>query len=141
MKNVFDVQIENNQEIVKGTLRDTNLLFAARIALADIAELDDVSCIGIYPMSCYVKDENGYEEYRVTGSEITFYLKESAKDSKLVHKLAQRFGCKFEKTPGWDGKSLVATATTEDKKWKFEIRGYVPATCALVTEEIELTAE
>ncbi len=137
-KSVFDTAVEYALENAKSAYRDVNQYLAASVALSGIAELADVSSVGVSSLYGYYGTN---DTYGITGCELTFYLKESAKNSKLVHKLAQRFGCKFEKTPGWDGKSLVAKAKTDDGKWAFEIRGYVPSTCALVTEEVELTAE
>ncbi len=127
MNKLFKDAIENNQGNMSYYLGQVSLLAVTANAFDDIKEMEDISSFSI----------TKYEET----TNITFYLKDDSKDSKLVHRLAQKFGVKFEKTPAWDKKSLRAQGTSSDGLWYFEVAGYIPATCSLVTEEIELTPE
>ncbi len=81
--------------------------------------------------------------YRFTDGaiEVDFTMSESNKDSKFIHRLARKFGVKFEKEKSWDGTSLMYKGNTADGMLKFEIRGVVPATCQVVKTEVALTAE
>ena len=92
--------------------------------IGDIPELEDVSYI-----SCYESGEKLH---------VTFQLEVDKRDSKLIHKLAQRFQVKFTKTKSLFGTGLDATAITADEDLEFKINGYVPATCKLITEEVDL---
>ncbi len=127
MNNLFKDAIQNNNSNMQYYAAQVSLLAMTAESFNDIEELEDVSSLSI----------TKYEET----TNITFYLKDDSKDSKLVHRLAQKFGVKFEKTPAWDKKSLRAQGTSSDGLWYFEVAGYIPATCSLVTEEIELTPE
>lgn len=70
---------------------------------------------------------------------VSFVLKEDRRDSKLAHKLAQRFGCDFKKEKSWDNQTLVYRAETAD--FYLEVSGAVPATCKVVEKEVALSEE
>lgn len=126
-KNALEKALDGARDTIKSATDDLIILSQLDRQLFGIEQLDDVSAVYAY-------------QYKSSGqTEVTFHLKQSAKDSKLVHKLAQRFSIKFEKSPSWDGSSL--TATGKNAAWRFVIKGYVPQTCALIPIETPLTEE
>src|SRR6185369_3878988 len=80
---------------------------------------------------------------------ITLALDSDKKDSRLPHKIAQRFHLKFTKKKGWDGESLEMHAEMPaDRELRpgippihWEIDGVVPKTCEIIFKEIPLTED
>ncbi len=76
---------------------------------------------------------------------ITITLDGDKMESKLPHKIAQRFHLKFTKAPSWDKESLTYKATspaTDDQcEIHWCIEGCKPKTCQLIMREIPLTEE
>lgn len=66
-------------------------------------------------------------------SEITFYLKDEAKSSRLPHKLAQHFGVKFTKSQSYDKASLMYTGKVDfdDTDFTIVVSGAVPVNCTV----------
>ncbi len=76
--------------------------------------------------------------------EIDFTMSDTARDSKLVHRLTRKFGVNFDKEKSYTGTSLkyVGELREDDKRTlKLEVNGVVPATCQVVETEVSLTAE
>lgn len=69
----------------------------------------------------------------IYSTEITFYLKDRAKGSRLPHKLAQHFGVKFVKKQSYDKSSLTYTGKIDFDGTEFTIvvYGAVPQTCTV----------
>ncbi len=139
MKNVIEETMENQTSLMASCAKDLSMFARVLAAMGDIAELSDVSSVSVWRWNHDICTDGEYTE--VAGIEVTFYLKNEHADSKLVHKLTQRFGVEFTKEPNYDGQSLRARGDSKDGLWRFDVAGYVPATCELVTEEIPLTEE
>ncbi len=122
MQKIIKTHIDSALEVIQSQRESINLYLHADELLEGI----DLSDIG----SMYVS------KFQDT-MYLTIYLEK--KDSKLVHKLAQKFDIKFDKKPSWDGMGLTASGKSLDKAIEVEINNYVPATCSLVTETVELT--
>ena len=122
-QNVFEKAIAEKGDYIKSTVEGIgNLVLAARI-IGDVEGLEDVSNVDVY---------------NYAGLDIYLYLKTEAKASKLVHKLAQKLQVKFEKTlDAYSSDSLKARAELPDGTI-ITIKGYVPATCTIVEEEVEI---
>lgn len=88
---------------------------------------DDVQSVGIL---CSYSDE--------TDAEVYIYLKEDRGNSPFVRDLARLFHLTLEKGQEYHGRSLQAEATHE--RVHLTVRGYVPPTCKIVEEEVEVPA-
>lgn len=121
--NKIEKGTQSTQESINRMTESLVLEGRANRLVGDIPELEDASYI-----SAFVAGEDFH---------ITFNLDSEKKDSKLIHKLAQRFGVKFIKSKSLFGQGLDATAETPDGV-HLKIQGYVPATCRIITEEVDL---
>lgn len=122
MDNVFAKARESAESMIK---YNTNLISQAYRAEALLGFVEGIEDVGHLSTSEYGESFN-----------IDLYLSADKKSSPLVHKLAQHFGVRFEKSPDLYG-SLSASATIEtaQEKVALTVRNYLPATCRV--EEVE----
>ena len=71
-------------------------------------------------------------------AEVFIRLKEDRGNSPFVRDLARLFHLTLEKGQEYHGRSLQAKATHE--RVHLTVRGYVPSTCEIVEEEVEVPA-
>ena len=70
---------------------------------------------------------------------VEFSLDAEKRDSKVMHKIAQRLGISMTKEKSWNGESLVYRG--ENDLYRVEVSGAVPPTCTVVEREEALSEE
>lgn len=122
--NKIEQSIKSTKESVARQLDSIEAEMVANRLLGDIPEIEDISYI-----SAFLHEEEIH---------ITFNLDSDKKDSKLVHKIAQKLGMKFTKTKSEYENGLDAVGISADGELHIKVQGYVPDTCKLITEEVDL---
>ena len=120
--NPFVKAVEQEAGMLEYTGKSISRLIRASQLIGDVEGLEDVSSVNTL-------------EYNPL--EISFFLKEDAKASKLVHKLTQKFQVPFEKSPEFTGAGLKAIGTLPDGT-TIVVHNYLPQTCTIVEEEVEI---
>src|SRR5258706_192633 len=111
-KNVIERSVQNHLDTITALSKDIASLTELNTVLSGIEELDDISYVSIFG-----------ETKRYVG----LHLQTDKKDSRLIHKIAQRMGISFEKLPDeyMEG-ALQAVGSTKDGKWEITIKNYLP---------------
>ncbi len=131
----FEIEVEQTSDRLKRLGKEIELNLIAHRLLEGI-DLSDLSYHSL----------NQYDGQPV---HITLALESDKKDSRLPHKIAQRFHLKFEKKKDWSGESLEMHADMPADRIlrpgippiHWEISGVVPKTCKMILREIPLTEE